>query len=243
MWKKEIQVDPSSCGHLFITKNFAGFVCYDFTEEQARKVKIFDMRNGDLIASRKINVEDRGVNSLVAKGSFLCYNYRTAIHVIQVLEGSGVRLFEFCFPTAKFFRAVLDVNCNMSNYTNPCLMGFVSKTNVLVGNLRASSGRVRPAVLFSLDLDKVASARDKDEEWSAFSLPLLGEDCNITEEHHRSYQPVYRTDRINRCVDLVGVVKKVYYKGDEFLKMFTFVSNLQYIGETTCEEKEDQEAN
>ncbi len=83
------------------------------------------------------------------------------------------------------------------------MLGFLGKSNILICSLDAYDY----FELFSLDVDAAFSATTSEGEDMAFALPLrTNQEIPLPSYGLQHFEPVYRTDKKNGCVDLVGVL-------------------------------------
>ncbi len=213
------------CVSLFTTNHVTGYVFtneyHDYLQCQPHKVEwkliLFSTATGELIGT------EHDVSKCMAKGPYVCYPKKLAIHVLEV-SGTVVKKHKFKFPLSYFMEDM--TSCHFledRKYIQGIeLIGYLDKSNILLGNLAG----FHCSILFSLDLDSAVNATNKGEQQMAFSLPLAGE--RISARNHTPFQAVYRTDRINECVDLVGVMRK---RGRKAVKTYYFVTEMQCSGE------------
>ncbi len=189
-------------------------VGYSFYDQNSKtsKVKLYSTETGESFCEHDLTHLHYISNDVItARGSYVSCTDGLVIHVIRK-SSNACEKFHFTFPTNHFIK--LKAKCfkpaeDLLKFDFIVLEGFVGKSNVLIGRLGPHSGI--GYVLMSLDIDAVISAKNEHEVTMAFSLPLNprgkenkfpGTNCN------NKYLPVYRTDRVNECVDLVGVMQR-----------------------------------
>ncbi len=224
LWQLEHDIDPLSCSSLFITRKVAGFKLRDHSCKTST-IKVFNTQNGELITDHKVTTQHlRSAKIIIARDSCLCYVDGLVIHVLMVHD-NGVKKYSFTFPVDHFAKS----NCfnskdDPSKLESIILEGFVGKSKVLIGNLWSSYGCSR--ILMSLDIDAAVLAKNEDEVKMAFSLPLNPKGQKPPGRNNNTYLPVYRTDRINECVDLVGVMQRKEKTAKITLETHYFVTQL-----------------
>ncbi len=207
--------------HPFLTKNIAGYIHeennkhYSVLGPEYAMIRIYDTQSGNFLGSSKISqkeikhIKDHNIR-VFAKASILCYSYKTGIRIYRVV-GEEVKKYKLLhFPIDHFNLTKQLKQSNNSadeqieeelNLTCMKLLGFVLKTNVLIGTLRQC-----PAVtLFTVDLDAAFDAKSKKEIREAFSIPS---DFNALGSKDIYFRPIYGTDRVCQQVELVGVMRE-----------------------------------
>ncbi len=214
----------------FMTRNITGYLIYG--ESETPQMRLYHTATGQFFASHVLMEKEDGLN-FTCRGPYVCYTARetsTTLHVISAKNGkvqeSGVEVPLEHFQNVTGIRLV---NLSSHEHLFIKLMGYVGKSNVLVGSFRASCFSY---VLFSLDLDAAVDARSEEEIRKAFSLVLASPDSVNT----GGFKPVFRTDLANGCLDLVGVAWKEKSenvgKGKAMVvKTYYFVTEMQLLEE------------
>ncbi len=112
------------------------------------------------------------------------------------------------------------------------LLGFVGKTNILLGSVNVNEWD--RMVLFSLDLDVAIAAGNEEEVTAAFNLPLAHEWSTGTMSETGTYKPLFKLDRTKVGMELVGVTREEYvWKCDAKYTVDNcyFVTEMQYPNE------------
>ncbi len=245
----DFELGMSPC--LFITKDIAGYIvdiydeeygdsdddtCEDQCEFEHANLRIYDTKSGALLTSAKIlklidePMDDR-TTKVLAKGRTLCFTCDGGqeIHVIQVV-GKALKRDHFCFPLEHFVKLKkIDAStrdCKMK------LLGFLAKTNIVIGNLTASNSKSeRMSYAFGLDLDAATSAKDEEGVNSAFSILAQPASKKAARFDDYEFQPVYRTDRSTMSVELVGVASKRDTDGN---RKITAIGSNMFVTEMQC---------
>ncbi len=194
------------------------------------QVKIFSTEKEESFCVHELALKHYISNgSVTAKGSYLCWTDGLVIHVIRK-STSSCQKYDLAFPMDHFVKAkCFKAAEGLANFDFIVLEGFVGKSNILIGRLGPHSGI--GYVLMSLDIEAAISAKNDKEMAMAFSLPLNPrgrEDKFPHSKHNNMYRPVYRTDRVNECVDLVGVMQRKEKAARVTLETTFFVTQLEY---------------
>ncbi len=211
----------------FITKDVCGYLTCD------NGLHVYDTNGGDFIASIWADYKsslEQGI--IVSQGPYLAYtdnNLGLHVHVVKIVKKKATR-YKFSFPSEPF----AGTEFAGKYLTWPIsieLIGFMAKTNVLIGNVGGHCTRFGgwECHLFSLDLDDATSATSDGEVESAFSVPLSSVPSGL--QHYTfSYKPVYQTDRESGSVDIVGVMKKnqaLYTGGLLTIDNYFFITEME----------------
>ncbi len=239
LWKHQIE-DEEGVRHNsflpFITKDISGYVI-DRQIAEGNKVltiHLFATQGGaaittiDVPCKAWIRSNSMQSGGLFCKGPFLAYTDRVGhvVHVIRV-KGKEVERHEFPFPVDRFEQTEAineDPSHDLSLFK---LIGFVGNT-VLIGNIGSRSAF--KTFLFSFDLESALEARNQSEKDSAFNLPLESSSSTVGDLLF-SYQPIYKTDRTDERVNIVGVMREKIT--DDYEDVVTvdncfFVNQMQY---------------
>ncbi len=231
LWKKYIsQVLPRDHeGKIvpFITDTIAGYL---YSERSSREIpglslaNIYDTNTGVFIASLEISPSQCTLgywawDNALTKGPYLCCADKTAIRVIKVTR-QVAKQFEFALSKEKL-ASIREKTMRIEK-----LLGFVGKSNILLGWFKLTGEYRDGNALFHLDLDAACKAKNQSEVDQAFSFTFFK-----TSEHlPYEFEPIYRTDRTRSSIDLVGTMKSetVEYL-DEKITVFNwfFVTELQ----------------
>ncbi len=201
----------------FITRDIAGCFYIDEGDDEGGmdeevSIHIYDTQSGEHISDLQIQMifpnylERYGV---FARGSYLCYfDYHKII--VQKVMGRDIQEHNIPLPikhlveTNSFFSSSIDYETLENAFLfNECL-GFVGKSNVLL--LKFKSYKCG-SFIASLDLDACLSAKSEEEKNSSFSLPLDAHCSPDKPGGYQNWQPVYETDTVNGCVDIVGIMR------------------------------------
>ncbi len=168
------------------------------------------------------------------QGAIRGFAQNKIIHVIR-LHGGEAETHSFPFPADHFAKVPGSPlgQCDKSKLV--CLMiDFLGKSNIMLGNLKISL--LHTSVLFSLDLDAAVTARTEEQRNNAFSLPLNCNSVMLPDSQRESilrhnyedwYQPVYKTDRINGSVEVVGVSRKKLESDAAVVETHMFVTEMK----------------
>ncbi len=118
-------------------------------------------------------------------------------------------------------------------FTGIHLMGFLSKSHILLSSLCAPNGGYTSIMGF--DLEKAVSAQSPDQIRLAFSFPLDSREQKLKTEKYEHY-PVYRTDRRSERVEIVGVMRNKFpwrplEKSKLGYKVYNFVTKASELNE------------
>ncbi len=236
-----LPVRTSDFKSLFITKLMAGFlVVKNERDPQTRKLetysefRIFDTDTGKFITSCKLPPHCGQGRFVSARGPYLCYSRAQFIHVVR-LCGERVEQFDLKFPTGHFARVRGSSFGQYDLSQSRCsFIDFLGKSHVLLGNLKVQP--LHTHLLFGLDLDAAVAAKTEEELCQAFSLPLTSKSVKCPNTNglsiHSSvdmyrYKPVYMTDRITGCVEMVGVTRKKLESDAAMVESHYFVTEIQ----------------
>ncbi len=226
---------------LFMTKDITGYIlatenyrllspgveqCYDEYE-----FRFYDTDTGNFIEKVKLRHHPGFV---AAKGPYLCYVRRQSVRVIRITSEKA-KIYKLSFPKEHFNETPgtsLDERQEFNfDYS---LIDFLGKSNILVANMRTQS-RTKP-ILFTLDLDAVTLAKTSEQLNKAFATPLgcnadifpgSSMDFALWHKYEDWYQPVYKTNRVKGCVDLVGVTRKKLESDAAVVETHYFVTEMQ----------------
>ncbi len=216
LWKTDIEEADgviSSHAHVsryyfrfFITEVTAGYAMVNRESETRRCIRLYDTKSGVFIASFKIPY---GRIEILSSGPFVCFHHGRTVQAIKVDKGEAKK-YEFEFPFEDLVYKKKQPPPTRRSIQR--LLGFVGKTNILVGLMDKTQGlghliesgvcKVHPS-LFSLDLDFAMAARSETESKKAFDFPMAQDHSEET-----CYLPMYKTDREKERIDLVGVMSK-----------------------------------
>ncbi len=212
---------------------------YDWTSStEWAKLRVYDTNSGDLIATERIYADfggdffDEYWASIKARGRLLCSEdvYGKSLHVFEVV-GREVRKHKFAFPIDYFINNRQLSSSDKVNWIRMEIMGFLSKTNVLVGNIlfvaSPDSTDNFYYMLFTLDVDAGIAARDASELNLAFSIPPA---CKTMGSPEHKFNPVCKTDQVSKRVELIGVMRG---KNDDANDVVT-VENGFFVTEMQC---------
>ncbi len=205
------------CYDPFINSQITGYVYK--TRDMKDTLKIYDTDTGNLIASHA----NERIADLVTRGPLICYAAEGLhFNVIKVVD-KKMKEYSVSFAGSPIKEVAQDLMGCKEYSVN--LVGFLAKTNVVIGYLRHLKAQ---SVFFSLDLDAAISARDEKDAWNALSLFPVREDSDGW--IGQWCEAVYRADRDSKSLDLVGVMRK---KKDERCRVvaaeaYIFVTELQF---------------
>ncbi len=202
LWQQHHKM-PKGSSCLFITKVFTGFLFFNKAKEP--EIQVFDTSNGNIIANQTIKFwMSKYHMSMIARGSYLCYADHFNIHVIKFCCGKTTC---YKYPMPRHFFKPVRKNAKGFFCWNEIvvdLLGFLGKSHVLIGTLY----QYDQIDLFAFDIEAAASAHSEQEAELAFSRPLDSRKQKLNLNNGSYYDPVYRTDRINGCIDMVGVMRR-----------------------------------
>ncbi len=235
LWQHSLEIEGEN--RPFITRDIAG--CVDLDDYDWQKmdhdatIQIYDTQSGKHISDMRIEMLDISrlwYHGLFARGSYLCYFDMFNLCVHKVI-GREVKEHDISFPVEHLVKtsnnfSSSDNHKKISNaFRFEKCLGFVAKSNVLLLNFRSNeSGNL----IVSLDLDAYLSANNENERNSSFSLPLDAH-CSLGRPGDQNWQPVYQTDTINGCVDIVGIMRLSLTqceKRAQILENYFFVTEL-----------------
>ncbi len=224
---KYLKADPHSKPSLFLTEDIAGYIVHIPIYEPAEdyydssryaRVRIYDTKQGKLIKSKKILANGAGTMRgqsvpVLARGDILCFTCDDReLNVFQV-NGKKLKKYQF-YNHLDEFAKLKKLDELMYDY-KITLMGFLSKTNVLIANLSFPSPSYQTNdYVFSLNLDVAipvtAGAWYEEVINPALSMPVP---ANIKPAWYDSnsnfrFRPLYKTDRTTMSVELVGVMSE-----------------------------------
>ncbi len=213
LWNKDHD-EREKLGTLFITKDISGYITEEDSYCKFNMLHLYDTQSGAHIASLKV---ERWFDKkeIWAKGPFLFCRQHEKIYVFKVV-GKEVKKCTIVFPFDYLLKTIGMNRFEFGYYYEFFkLLGFLGKTNVLIGNL-ALEKIMNPSkvkhVVFSLNLDAAIAARNDKEANRAFSivphLESVGHRCM------QRFMPVYETDRSTDSVDIVGVMCQRYETND-----------------------------
>ncbi len=202
---------------ILMTRRMAVFIICNadqgggYSHGLAYNLRIYGTENGTLLKSTEIPrafLKDIS-RKIVAKDSILCYNFKLTFHVFRVGDGK-VKEYVFSFPSDHLaqLEEFTGSKCTGAALQTISLLGFLAKTNVLMGSLKVDMPEFGCAqVIFSLNLDAAINAKNADEIDTAFSW-LLSAFNPVVGTNEYDFKPVYRTDRAKNSVELVGIMMK-----------------------------------
>ncbi len=234
---------------LFLTEDIAGFATqvyekpYDEDEDNEFQVdplhvllQFYDTEKGSLISSVKILEQCIGFSDcphrVLARGSILCYKFHMdssfssyeedpfAIYIFRAV-GKELKRHVLQFPLNHFIeQEQIDFPSDAGTQTK--LLGFLGKTNILLGNLTVAKYKyqidqsnpedlIKRHVLFTVNLDTVFAAKDEEETNLAFAIHEVctySDPNSLYKRDPEYFHPVYKTDQATKSVDLVGVMWK-----------------------------------
>ncbi len=230
LWKKYIsQVLPRDHERKilpFITDTIAGYL---YSERSLSRdipglslANIYDTNTGAFIASMEISPSQCQLgywawDKALTKGPFLCCADKTAIRVIKVTK-QVAKLFEFALSKEK----LASIKERIMRIEK--LLGFVGKSNILLGWFKLTGEHRDGHALFHLDLDAACKAKNQSEVDQAFSFTFF----ERPEDLQHEFQPIYRTDRARGSIDLVGTMRR---RVTDFLDEKMNVSNWYFVTE------------
>ncbi len=206
----------------FITKDITGYLvkAIEGLHEEAA-ITIYDTKTGKLLGSTKVPLEEAReieFGTMVAKGPSICYTIGQSVYVSKI-EGKLFRKHKFSLADKCF---VGSKTTKINRRWRIELLGFVSKSNILIGNLYGDD----EIKLFCLDLDIACVAKSERNGQDFCMVPSsyqsLGSPGNV-------FKPVYRTDRDTGAVELVGIMRR-YNSSSDFIK----IDNGLFVTEMQC---------
>ncbi len=241
LWKRELEcTDASHLSELpeslkppapipFITKDIAGYFLQTQDAEGYKHstMEVYETDTGEHISSFELSLmefDNVHQGKAIAKGCFICFSFDLSVHVYMV-KNSVVNTYEIPFPLEHFIKNKELIRLkNSSQRVWIKLLGFLGKTNVLIGTLKTRT----LSALISLDLDAAIAAKSDKETQLAFNLHVNNKPLGSLSNE---FKPVYRTDRDTGCVELVGVMREKLPEslGDEMFTIDTgfFVTQMQ----------------
>ncbi len=233
-WEIEVlQKDENFLGdyraETFITKDIAGYVLeerelvdsesdessdgkegkYMFFKDN-KILRIYATESGELLATKRLprfislrkNMEIKGPTLIVFYRNF--FNER--IHVMN-FSGGRVEKKVFSFPIDFLIRTKQIKPLYNLKHLRTFTIGFLSKTNVLVGNLRIRKEEPNHPdfiqKIFTMDLDAILVAKNEEEVNKAFRVLSA---CSELGSPQKIFRPIYGTDPISQRVLLIGVI-------------------------------------
>ncbi len=232
LWKKKAEPEVAILGddhhfldenplNPFLTKDIAGYLVKERIMEKVETsddeegyeevnvgddtiLRIYETKSGELIATERLT---HYCDNLLIKfrGRCLCYVAERRIQAV-VVEGRKAKRYEFPIPIDHFIKTRQLASSVMPESAGLDLLGFLGKTNILIGNLwlRDSNGSTF-TMLFTLNLDAATAAPNEQGVNLAFSIPSA---CKSLGSPKNDFQPIYRTDQRSKSVELIGVMRE-----------------------------------
>ncbi len=192
-------------GSLFISKHVAGYVFESITghgDGLIIDIALFNTSNGDLIYRCKKGAWE-GTLSALARGRFMCLTLGAKIDVLEV-RGNDVKRHSFPVPMEEFkSSSKYSRQQKRTAYKDASLVGFIGKSQVLLGKLETFGGIGYPN-LFTFDLQEALCGNQE----KAFSVPINFRKNSPQDCSDCSYEPVYKSDKVNKSVEMVGVMRQ-----------------------------------